>query len=99
MRANFGYTLALAALLAGLFAAPAVGSARLSERAAVRALRATLSHSYGIRHVHASCRRKSPAKFSCSWRGRRSDGGYRGRATVSRAAGHTSVTLTEVRQV
>jgi hypothetical protein len=80
--------------LAGLFAAPALGASRLSERAAVHALRGELSRSYGIHHVSAGCHRKSSTKFSCSWRGRRSDGTYRGRATVTRAA----VTLTSVRK-
>jgi hypothetical protein len=99
MSIRFVYTLAVAVLTALLLAAAAQGSPRLSERAAVRALRADLSHSYGIKHVHATCRRKSGAKFSCSWRGRRSDGGYRGRAIVSRASGTTSVSLSQVRKV
>jgi hypothetical protein len=81
--------------LVGLFAAPALGASRLSDRAAVHALRAELSRSYGIHHVSARCHRKSSTKFSCSWRGRRSDGSYRGRARVTRAA----VTLTGVRRV
>jgi hypothetical protein len=89
---QFGVGLAL------VLAAPALASSGLSERAAVHALRADLSRSYGIKHVHASCHRKSRVKFSCSWRGRRSDGGYRGRATVTRVSGHTSVSLTEVRK-
>jgi hypothetical protein len=98
MGIRFVNTVALVGLLAALVAAPAAGSSRLSERTAVRALRADLSRSYGIRHVRASCHRKSRVKFSCSWRGRRSDGSYRGRGTVSLAAGKTSVTLTDVRR-
>ena len=90
MRVRFVCALALGLL----FAVPAAGSSRLSERAAMHALRADLSRSYGIRHVTARCHRKSSTKFSCSWRGRRSDGAYRGRATVT----GTAVTLTEVRK-
>jgi hypothetical protein len=92
------FRFACTAAVAALLAAPAFASSGLSERAAVHALRADLSRSYGIKHVHASCHRKSRVKFSCSWRGRRSDGGYRGRAAVSRASGHISVSLTHVRK-
>ena len=80
-------------------AAPAFASSGLSERAALHALRSDLSHSYAIKHVHASCHRKTRVKFSCSWRGKRSDGAYRGRATVTRSSGKTSVSLTQVRKV
>jgi hypothetical protein len=82
-----------------LFPASAFAASGLSERAAVHALRADLSRSYGIKRVHADCHRKSRVKFSCSWRGRRSDGAYRGRATVSRSSGRTSVSLTQVHKV
>jgi hypothetical protein len=91
-------SLACGALLAALVTLPAAASPRLSERAATHALRADLARSYGIHHVHASCRRKGSARFACGWRGRRSDGAYRGRATVSRSSGSTSVSLSDVRR-
>ncbi|MFL5883630.1 MAG: hypothetical protein ACJ77M_01050 [Thermoleophilaceae bacterium] len=48
--------------------------------------------------MHASCTRKTRAKLSCSWRGRRADGAYRGHATISRAGKSTLVQLSGVRR-
>jgi hypothetical protein len=98
MRIRSIKSLACGVLLAALGALPAAASPGLSARAATHALRADLARSYGIHHVHAACRRKGAARYSCSWRGRRADGAYRGRATVSRSSGSTSVTLTGVRR-
>ena len=97
-RAALRAGVAVLLVLIAVPAAPASASSSLSERAALRALRADLSRSYAIGHVHATCKRKSRVKFSCSWRGRRSDGGYRGDATVSRSSGKTSVSLSRVRK-
>ena len=74
----------------------AAGSTRLSTRAAKHALRVNLARGYGIRHVSATCRRRSPAKLACRWSGRRGGSTYRGRATVARAGRSTSVQLTGV---
>lgn len=99
MRRGSQFIVVCAMALAMLLAGPAYASSGLSERAAMRALRGDLSRSYGITHVHASCHRKTRIKLSCNWRGSRADGDYRGRATVRRASGRTSVTLSNVRKV
>jgi hypothetical protein len=74
----------------------AAGSTFLSARAAKHALRVNLARGYGIRHVRAICRRRSPVKLSCRWSGRRGDSTYRGRATVERAGHSITVQLTNV---
>jgi hypothetical protein len=97
MRSPIRRHLAAASLIALLVPATA-SAASLSERSAVHALRANLARGYGIHHVHASCSRKTRSKLSCSWRGRRADGGYRGRATITRAGKSTLVQLSGVRR-
>ena len=84
---------ALVCLLA--FAATA-SAAALSERSAVHVLRANLARGYGIRHVHASCRRVSSSKLSCRWRGSGNGTGYRGHAVIRRSGGTKLVQLSGV---
>jgi len=86
---------ALVCLLA--FAATA-SAAALSERSAVHVLRANLARGYGIRHVHASCRRVSSSKLSCRWRGSGNGTGYRGHAVIRRSGGTKLVQLSGVRR-
>ena len=81
-----------------LVCVPAAGAATLSKRSAVHALRANLARGYGIAHVHASCRRVTSSKLSCTWRGSRSGTGYRGHAVMSRSGGSTLVQLSGVRR-
>jgi hypothetical protein len=75
------------------------GSSALSVRAAKHALRVNLARGFGIGHVSASCRRRSRAKVTCGWSGRRGRQRYRGRATITRAGGSTVVQLTRVRRI
>jgi hypothetical protein len=70
----------------------------LSARAAKHALRVNLARGFDIRHVSASCRRRSRAKFSCRWSGLRHRARYRGHAVILRAGGSTSVQLSDVHQ-
>jgi hypothetical protein len=84
------------ALCATPLCGAASGSMRLSTRAAKHALRVNLLRGYGIRHVSASCRRRSRVKLACRWTGRRGGSTYRGRATVARAGRSTTVQLTGV---
>jgi hypothetical protein len=86
----------LIALLIPLYVDTAAGATQLSLRAAKHALRVDLAHGYGIRHVSATCRRRSRVKFTCKWTGRRGGKGYAGRATVVRTGRSTSVQLTHV---
>jgi len=86
---------ALTALLIPIYA-DAAGASTLSLRTAKHALRVNLAHGYGIHRVSASCRRRSRAKFACSWSGRRGGSGYAGRASVARAGRSTTVQLTHV---
>jgi hypothetical protein len=88
------------ALAAGAFRAPAAAARDpyLSKRSAVHALRADLRRGYGIGDVHADCRRRARSRFSCSWRGRRSDGAYRGAAQIRRVGRTTAVQLSGVRR-
>jgi hypothetical protein len=90
----------LAAMFLGVLGAPAAParSAYLSQRSGAHALRANLGRAYGIRHVHVTCTRRSRSKLACSWRGRRTDGNYRGGALVSRSGGSTVVQLSNVRR-
>ena len=81
---------ALIALLIPTYVDAAAGPTTLSLRAAKHALRVNLAHGYGIHHVSATCRRRSRAKFSCRWSGRRGSKRYARHATVARAGGSTS---------
>ena len=77
----------------------AAGSTFLSVRAAKHALRLDLARGYGIRHVSATCNRRTRVKLTCAWRGRRGSSAYRGRATVTRSGGSTVVQLSHVHRV
>jgi hypothetical protein len=86
------------ALVLGFAAAPASAGVSLSIARARAALRADLRRAYDVRLDHATCRRRSPQRVQCDWRGRRPDGVYRGRATVTLAARAVRVTLYAVRR-
>jgi hypothetical protein len=74
----------------------AASDSSLTARAAKHALRVNLARGFDIRHVSAACRRRSRLKFTCRWSGLRHRTKYRGRASIARAGGSTSVQLSGV---
>jgi hypothetical protein len=87
----------LIVLLLGVSLPASAAAPRLTVRAARSALARELNRFYGVRLTSSTWHRKSRTRLTATWRGRRAERPYHGRATATLAHHRVNITLAGVR--